>query len=252
MKNKHNILLAVFLTAETILYCSFMYLDIGGLSGEMSGVLKLMSIFLCFLAAWTRFFMSGRKVSAYIAAALSFTVVSDVFLLMTDIFLPGVISFCVVQSIYLAMLLGMDESVERCSKNARIIIYILLAAGIGAVVGVLMKDAIDGMNGWLIGFGAAYAFSFIRNIVMCAVRAGKRRLEYKEKGLNTVLFLVGLITFLMCDINVLLYNIGDSIPDSLTALRKMIGVAGDFMWMFYLPSQIMIVLSCRINFIHEK
>ena len=71
--------------------------------------------------------------------------------------------------------------------------------------------------------------------VLCA-RAEKRELR-------VVLFTVGLIVFALCDINVLLYNLPDYIDIRSHFILSLLDFAGNAMWAFYLPSQVMIAVS---------
>ena len=87
----------VFWSLQIINYIAFMILDICNRYTGISSIIKYVSIILCFL-----YVILGKKKerSVYIVAGLFFTVVSDYFLLLTNYFAAGMLSFSVVQTIY--------------------------------------------------------------------------------------------------------------------------------------------------------
>ena len=68
----------------------------------------------------------------------------------------------------------------------------------------------------------------------------------QASGLENKLFFAGLCLFLCCDICVGLHNMPSVLPDWLQSAAR-IG-----MWTFYLPSQVMIVLSGKERDVYEK
>ena len=76
----------------------------------------------------------------------------------------------------------------------------------------------------LLLFVAAYAAFFICNVMQAS-------------GSENKLFFAGLCVFLCCDICVGLHNISAELPEW---LRRAADIG---MWTFYLPSQVMLVLS---------
>ena len=66
---------------------------------------------------------------------------------------------------------------------------------------------------------------------------------------RNILFFIGLILFLCCDLCVGLFNfseVGITLP---AALEKVIAPA---MWLFYLPSQVLITISAGANATFDK
>ncbi len=219
----------IFIAAEAVLYTVFMTLDIMGISPDTASVLKYTSIILCVCMAWFRAWRYRDKESVAIAIALFCTVIADYFLLFPrEVISPGLASFCVAHLIYMVIILDFDK------KNALRGGVIRLAAAAFFFVGyILAADRGMGLSGaWYdrltVFLLFLYIVTFTMNVVTCGTAC------FKE-GAHRLLF-VGLCLFVLCDINVALYN---SFPANyLSAL---------LMWAFYLPSQAMVVLSQSFN-----
>jgi hypothetical protein len=82
-----------------------------------------------------------------------------------------------------------------------------------------------------------YFISFVFNVIDSAVIA------HKTKNRKQVVFTAGLILFLLCDINVGLFNMIDVTNVNHRQLLTVYHFSAIAMWMFYLPAQILIVLS---------
>ena len=65
---------------------------------------------------------------------------------------------------------------------------------------------------------------------------------------QTILFALGLLLFILCDISLGLRMLGDFIDVSNNSFIQAITTAPiDLVWMFYFPSQVLIVLSMKYN-----
>lgn len=141
----------------------------------------------------------------WIRLALGLTAAADVFLLVLDrYYAVGIGLFCLVQLCYARMLDGRKGILPRLSLAA-------LAA--------LLLGRTEPLN----GLAAGYFTLFLCNLF----RAGKQ-------AAANPLFFAGLALFFCCDLCVGYYNIGSG------ALWSFCRVA---MWGFYLPGQILILLS---------
>ena len=227
-----------YIIAEAVLYAAFMYIDIAGGDSSVSENLKYASILLCALFAVTGAVRIKSAVSVLVAAAFVFTASADFFLLKTSVYLPGVLCFCMVQSLYLAAVLYAGGNRDGILKH---LILGLPAAAAAVLPGIMLGLGIEELL--LLCAAGFYAYSFIRNIVLAAM-LWKRG---NAVGLRAGLFTVGLIIFALCDINVLLYNLPDYIEIRSGVLTFLLRFAGDFMWMFYLPGQVMLSFSPRVN-----
>ena len=89
----------------------------------------------------------------------------------------------------------------------------------------------------MLALGAFYAFLFIWNIFSLSVQKSKDSYDSR-------LFVIGLILYALCDINVAIYNF-PSFFDSNVFLSRIYASSGLAMWLFYLPGQVALALSVR-------
>ena len=225
--------LFAFLAAEAVLYALFLRLDFFGGSATRSAMYKYAGILLCLVCASVRAVTLKNTASRLIAAALFFTCISDYFLLFTDSYLPGVLCFCVTQTLYLFVLL---QGKPLKAKLWHIVPGLALSAA------VLIITCLMGEPDLLIAAGVFYAYSFVRNIVLALSLCLKKK---TVPGLKTPVFAVGLIIFALCDINVLLYNLPLLFDIHSHLLISLFDVIGTLMWVFYLPSQVLLALSAK-------
>jgi hypothetical protein len=209
----------VFVLAEAALYLGFFC---GDLAGSDTTGLKYAAIILCALFSALWWPVGGDKL---VTVALFFTVAADTFLLvLDDHYLTGVLLFCVVQGLYL---------VRICiaSGHAPMVLLrlVLLALALGAM----------SVLGLLNLLNAAAAFYFVNFLSNVAESLGLRGRRYR-------LFSVGLVLFLCCDLLVGIFNQRTLFSDQLFAAAR-VG-----MWLFYLPGQVLIVLSGLPEFLYER
>ncbi len=261
-----------FIILESVLYISFLYTDIT--CHYTAGVwLKYASVTLCALFA---LFVSLRNLSAFvkssrsnasqkadfsykpglcifIAAALVFTLLADTFLLIFELNLPGLISFCAVQSLYLWVILSIASSVKSSKSEplksffAAITIRVVLAfiIYITAAAPVMGKELLSTVT-------CFYAVSFLGNILrLTRAVYSVRTLRHASASIPTpvscprpALLLAGLILFALCDINVAFFNVSSYLDTSSPVLLFLIRASEYLMWAFYLPGQVLIALSC--------
>lgn len=156
-----------------------------------------------------------------------FTLIADTFLVLLESFgvpwvnLPGVLTFCIVQTIYALYL-------DRSTKA------LLIRLGIFAVVTAVlialhMAEPVNIAAGWSIVWLAG-------NVIVSFLRAAKR-------GASAWLLAFGLLLFLFCDLSVGIYNLTWGV----TGMESISGVFYFLIWMFYLPSQVLIPLSYLFN-----
>ena len=170
------------------------------------------------------FFRDTTRDNAIMLAALFFTAVSDLFILVLGKYYEiGLLTFIIVQALYLYRLYS-----DRLKK-----IYITLAVRLGVMVALIITFAVLNMLNLLIAECAIYITMLSANVVDAFVIC--------KKSVNNLLFAIGLTLFLGCDICVGLHNFGTVLNVALPIwLTKTVSVA---MWAFYLPSQVLITLS---------
>ena len=194
-----------FLALECLLYATFLTLDLTGHGGQTIW-LKYGGILLCLLYALLCALRGGDKL---VFPALLFTAAADWFLLVRgDHLILGVALFLVVQSLYLIRLrrMGVDD-------------YLWLRTMTALFMGLAVY--IFGLISPLTILVALYFSQLVSN----AILAWKGR---------RWLFAIDLTLFVCCDICVGMFNLG-----------ILYSFASVGMWLFYLPSQVLIVLSAK-------
>ena len=197
---------AAFLSAEGVIYALFLALDLTGRGGQ-SVPLKYAGILLCLA-----FSLLGAD--RLVPLALALTAGADWFLLVrNDRYLLGIALFLAVQTVYLLRL-------RRAGADSAWPLRSALALALGAGVYALhMASAVN--------LAAALYFSQLMSNTLLA---------WTLKGARRRAFALGLTLFVGCDVCVGLFNVLPS--GSPPYLAASVG-----MWLFYLPSQVLIALS---------
>ena len=221
--NFKSLLFLAFIAAEAVIYAVFNVM--AGLDMPDPIYLKYAGILLCVaVLVAVMFFRDTTRDNAIMLAALFFTAVSDLFILVLGKYYEiGLLTFIIVQALYLYRLYS-----DRLKK-----IYITLAVRLGVMVALIITFAVLNMLNLLIAECAIYITMLSANVVDAFVIC--------KKSVNNLLFAIGLTLFLGCDICVGLHNFGTVLNVALPIwLTKTVSVA---MWAFYLPSQVLITLS---------
>ena len=201
---------AWFLGAEAALYAGFLALDLLAPGSGWDMPLKYGGIALCFLFALAR---SETGEGKLVCTALALTLAADLFLLVLDArYALGVALFCGVQGLYLARLRAMGAGLWPPLR-------------LGLTAAALLAAALLGLLSPLNALALVYFPELVCNAA-AALSLGRRGR----------LFGIGLLLFVGCDVCVGLHNLTGT-PAPLAAFAQ----AG--MWLFYLPSQVLIVLS---------
>ena len=205
-----GLLIGSFLGVESLLYGLFLY---GDLTGGDTVLLKYGSILLCLLFSVLWSVRGGDKL---VTAALVFTLGADTFLLLLDAwYLAGVLLFCAVQGLYL---------VRICRANGGRTLWPLRLGLLALALWVLARLE---MLSLLNGVAALYFTTFLCNVIQ----------SLSLRGTQLRLFSLGLILFLCCDVCVGAFNQPALVPAGVFSFAQ-VG-----MWLFYLPSQVLIALS---------
>jgi len=201
----------LFLGAEGTLYVLFLALDLFR-DGAGSVPVKYASIVLC---ALTAVYSARRGGDRLTAAALACTLGADTFLLLLDRwYLLGVLLFFGVQVCY-ALRLAREGA--GLALTARGLLWASLTAAVW-LAGLLTP---------LTAAAALYLSSFLVNLALSHTRPGR----------PGRLMTWGLALYLCCDVWVGIYNYPQLFPPPLTAAAYVC------MWLFYLPGQVLLVLS---------
>ena len=204
----------LFLFPILICFILFLWLD--------SDLLKYASVLLCFVNA----LLTGKesfekKDTALLQAAMFVTVIADSFLLFTNYYFLGVCLFCMVQLIYIVRH-------SRYSKVHTNIFNLSCAVFMSAAVVWIMSSGL--VEKAIAIAGCFYAFLTLFS-VYTAFRAAQQK-RYPKKMI--ALINVGLWLLMLCDINVALYN-----------TISHYHITGLIIWLFYLPSQLLLSMSAR-------
>ncbi|BCJ99947.1 lysoplasmalogenase family protein [Anaerocolumna chitinilytica] len=220
-----------FVTAELLLYLIFMTGDIFGYPGlDTVTLVKYCSILLCNVFTLTYALKYRRRENFILSGGLFFTAVSDYFLLFTDNFTFGMLTFCAVQILYLVYLYFLGE--RRRGVAGRLLVNILLWAAALLILLILQLPV-----SLLLITAAFYFISILHNVITAV---GNVRHKFSNRNL---IFAVGMILFLLCDINVGIYNMDGFITVESMTFQKLYHFSEIAMWMFYLPAQVCISIS---------
>ncbi|MDE6259280.1 MAG: hypothetical protein K2M42_00190 [Oscillospiraceae bacterium] len=203
-------LTAAFLGLEGVIYAAFLVLDLTGRSG-LTIPIKYGGILLCLAFALLCALRGGDRL---VPIALALTAGADWFLLVrNDCYALGIALFLCVQTVYFLRL-------RRAGAGNSYFLRSGLALGAGLAVYAA------GMATPLNLLAALYFSQLLSNTA----------LAWTMKGKPWHRFALGLTLFVGCDACVGLFN-------SLPAASPLFPAASVGMWLFYLPSQVLIALS---------
>lgn len=228
-----KIFIKVFIIVEIILYIAFFILDCTSayLNGanQAASYVKFASIILCMLMSLIIFIENKNRESLFIVLGMCFTLAADYYLLFTGRYIYGIISFIFVQVIYFNKLLRAEKL--KIKIGFLIIIFMLWNIVMLIIKNVYALDPVTVL-------ALLYIVVFFTNICLSGTAL------YKNRTIENKIFLSALILFLLCDLNVGLVNID-------TAQLSFNINTGDInyilIWLFYLPSQVLLVLSAALE-----
>ncbi|MCR5684000.1 MAG: hypothetical protein K6G81_01070 [Lachnospiraceae bacterium] len=176
-----------------------------------------------------------------IAGAMILTLLADTFLLLLDEHLSGVLCFIAVQTLYLWTVLTVSLRPQTASGQILKAFSVRLAARFIIAAIIYFAAARPAMGaGGLTAATSFYAVSFIDNILILSMALRSLAESYPHPAL----LLTGLILFALCDINVAFFNMSSYMEIQDGILSRLISFSDYLMWAFYLPGQVLIVLSC--------
>ncbi|WP_031473079.1 lysoplasmalogenase family protein [Agathobaculum desmolans] len=196
----------LFLCVSAALYATFLLLDLTGAAD--STPVKFAAILLCFFSSLLCLQTADGRLTA---AALAGAVCADWFLLLPGHSYPvGVLLFCVVQAAYALRLCHIQGKQFRPALPLRLLPLLLFALPLPKLAALSL-------------FYFANLAANVREALRAAAHSGAARL-----------FAVGLLLLMCCDLCVGAVQLG-----------LLTGFTGIGMWLFYLPSQVCIVLSAE-------
>jgi hypothetical protein len=219
--------LILLVTVNAALYALFMIADVCGISypplpggsatataGLQSIHLKYASVCVCLAISVIALRQTPYKKDARRQIEIfAFTLAADYLILFTPHYAMGVAVFCGAHL----------TAVERYGGAGTARLMAAVAGAAAAAVGFAA-------SGLLPAAAAAYAV-LITAATVCAFRR-------KQARMNNVMSRAGMVLFMLCDVNVLLWNMRQAA--NIAAIPEW---TGTLMWAFYLPGQTMLALS---------
>ena len=223
-----KVFLILVLLVELFLYTLFLYFDFNDINIEISNWLKYVGIIICFLASLIPIFSkNSAKTQYFIPFSLFFTLVSDYFLLINtdkNLYIFGVVIFIIVQLSYFIYIETLKKN--KTSFLISLIFRIILSSILIIVLSIIRFDLLSIVS-------ACYFVELLMNFITS--------LSLIKINKYFLIFSIGLLLFIGCDISVGLTNL-----DLFEGHIK--NLVSNLMWIFYLPSQVLISFSNYINF----
>ena len=206
----------IILFIEFLLYISFLYMDVAGFMPYLSSVLKYCGILLCiFLVVSSRNSWHSKADGTSTLTALILTGISDIFLLFTRNYIAiGIGIFCLAHIAWM----------HRYKSGIKLPIIIWIIAVFISIFQYLMGNIMFSIS--------TLVLIYTIFIIFVTYLALKSNLPHVSKRFA----MFGMILFLLCDINVFLFNI-------VSYGSKIYEISAILMWLFYLPSQVLLALS---------
>ncbi|RDU22638.1 lysoplasmalogenase family protein [Anaerosacchariphilus polymeriproducens] len=227
MKSKYRTY--IFISVEVVLYLTFLYFDIQNALNEGSefkyvNIIKYISIFLCFLFSLAEGIL--RNHLSVLTFALGFSAIADIFLIFTSYFSIGIFFFICVQTCYRYILSGKKGVFKMyvfcfivCAISYTILIILNLSVNITTMIAIF------------------YSCFLICNVIKACLKA------FTSNQTSLTIFCAGIILLFLCDINVGLYNSKAIFNYDFSFIPSFfIEFSTIGMWLFYLPSQIIMAL----------
>lgn len=229
MTKKKSIPLILFILIHSILYLFIYAFKI--ITGKAETIADYIVVISCFLFSLGYFIIKRNSNSLIFIIAFLFTILADTnLLILDDNYELGILAFIIVQFAYFWYILKNMYTKDNYS-------YLIAIRLITIVIGVIASLIVQ-TDKLLVCLVIIYISNLVINLIISIIPR-KRNL----------LFSLGLFLFLLCDMCVGCYNIGDIIDISNTSLfYKIANLPFNIAWLFYHPSQVLLAIS---NYIKE-
>lgn len=229
MTKKKSIPLILFILIHLILYLFIYAFKI--ITGKTETIADYIVVISCFLFSLVYFIIKRNSNTLIFVIAFLFTILADTnLLILDDNYELGILAFIIVQFAYFWYIL---KNMYTKDNYGYLIAIRLITIVIGVIASLIVQ--IDKL---LVCLVIIYISNLVINLIISTIPR-KRNL----------LFSLGLFLFLLCDICVGCYNIGDIIDISNTSLfYKIANLPFNIAWLFYHPSQVLLAIS---NYIKE-
>ena len=219
MKDKEDKIKKIFYGLFFLVYVLFVGIDINLINGFPVPSYAIKYIGIILVVAFAVFLKNRQKNQdgKLVLAALGITLAADFFLLFTPYYVAGVTIFCAAHLVYICR--------YRKKFGLRITVPTVLLL---AVVHVLLSEKGSELS-LLYAVCGIYGILII-TATICAEKAENLPRRSRRAAV------AGMILFILCDINVALFQV-------LPKESPILGTVSVLMWVFYYPSQILIAQS---------
>ncbi len=243
MKNDRKVIgIILFISVQAICYIAFLSFDFGNSHIDISNKLKFIMILICFCYVLFIKNTTDKDILNFMRLASLFTVVSDLNLLLLDHYFYGVVSFVIVQQLYGLRIDAADHKNIIMRSKAKVVRTLLIRLVWQIILTMVVCSVlyIAGVNlNALLFASMIYFISIVTNVI----RSLKTLMIHRQ--ISNLLFALGMVLFLLCDINVGLFNLVEFIVIPGDLQHFIVTYSSILMWMFYAPSQILITVSHR-------
>lgn len=219
-----------------ILYILFLYMDFYSVRGFISSdYIKYICILLCFLLSIVSnknsiLDIDKQRDVFLLRLALSITVMADLCLLILDFYILGVILFSLVQITY---------SVRYSAKKLKTILLYFFIKLQCVVLTYVITILLIGKINILIPISLFYFICLITSVSK-AIKVWKNNLYPSP---NKYMIVIGMILFLLCDLCVAVSNVTSTLTLTAYTMIRFQQISWFLIWVFYLPSQLLLALS---------
>lgn len=233
VRTKNKLLaIKILLILICILYTVILYFDFFSTEFFSSlSLAKLISIMLCFsLSVLTGKDYLNKGDKYLLQSGLFITMIADFMILFTDYLALGVGIFSIVHILYI---MRYERNKSRLLL-VRMVFLLLIILGIYLVTNFLIMEI-----NLLFAAALFYAVALIISVIK-AIKSYRHKLfPYPNRSFIAL----GMVLFLLCDINVGIFNIIILTNNSNDIASLLYNISGLLMWFFYLPSQVLLSLS---------
>ncbi|EJO5348746.1 hypothetical protein NRP93_002879 [Clostridium botulinum] len=198
--------------------------------------IKFISIIICFAITLSiKENIYDKKDLTILRLALFFTVLADFNMLILEKFQLGILFFIIVQSLYIIRH-GRFKDINGIVKfNYKVIYFFIFYL----VIFIIFKSLnVFSKESTILYMAFIYSLLLIQSLITAYKTFSN---NFFEKKTCTIISM-GITLFFLCDLNVALSNISFYLI-SIKCVQNLQNVFLNFIWFFYLPSQILLSLS---------
>ncbi|NLY77792.1 MAG: hypothetical protein GX080_06875 [Tissierellia bacterium] len=225
----YPLLIKAILVLISVFYLAFLYIDLYRHEyAYLSNNVKFTCIILCFILS----LLSGKNSfdthsMKLLQLGLFLTVIADYFLLIVrDYYEIGIIVFSVVQITYS---IRYDMKNKGFFLHKYIVLLVVIFLSHYLINSIVRIDLLVPIS---IFYGACLIISVYKAIGVYVHNIYPK--------INGIMVFGGMILFLLCDINVAMYNIFKYLNKTDIIIYKVSNIS---IWLYYLPSQVLLSLS---------